>query len=176
MAQASSKSNQTNIKSKSTTTRRQEDSEKNSARSQSGKQSHKNPVPLIVAALVALALIASAITIVSTLCSDPAVESSTSSDAKDKNSSSKISIDYDEKTFEDALNQDEDTIGKIVSFKVREVHPDYVLGHNLWSGVHLNFVSPDDPGLKEGDTAIVKVTDVETSPTGSYIIYYEIIK
>lgn len=75
--------------------------------------------------------------------------------------------------FEAALNAGQDLTGKTVTFKVKSVHPDSILGHNLWAGEHLNFISDEDPGIKSGDIVTVKVTKISNS-LGSWIIHYEL--
>ena len=84
-------------------------------------------------------------------------------------------VDYTEEAFETALNAGENTIGKTVKFTVQDVKPDSACGHNLQSGVHLNFCSTKDPGANTGDELTVKVTEVNTL-LGSYLINYEIVK
>lgn len=82
-------------------------------------------------------------------------------------------VDYDSiSSFESALNDGDDVEGKTVEITVDEFVPDSAFGYNIQTGEHLNFCSLDNPGVKEGDTLIVKVTDVE-SVLGSFIIYYE---
>ena len=78
-------------------------------------------------------------------------------------------------TFESALNAGEDLTGKTVAFTVNELVPDSAFGYNIHAGEHLNFCSPNNPGVKTGDTLTVKVTEV-TSMLGSYLIGYEMIK
>jgi hypothetical protein len=83
--------------------------------------------------------------------------------------------DYpDEVTFETALNNGEDTVGKTVVFTVASVHPDSLLGFNLWSGEHLNFVSDSDPGIEEGQAVFARITKAENFGD-SWEIHYEVI-
>ena len=53
--------------------------------------------------------------------------------------------DYtDAASFENALNNGDNTVGKTVTFAVKQVNDwssDY---YNLWAGEHLNFVFPKD--------------------------------
>lgn len=77
--------------------------------------------------------------------------------------------------FEKALNNGEDLTGKTVVITVNELVPDSAFGYNIQTGEHLNFCSPDNPGIKKGDTITVKVENV-TSMLGSYIIGYEMVK
>ena len=85
-------------------------------------------------------------------------------------------VDYErEEDFEAALNAGEDLTGKTVTFTVREVHPGSVFGYNLYAGEHLNFVSSQNPGVKQGDTVTVKVTEIN-SVLGSWIISYKKVK
>ncbi|MGN0447228.1 MAG: hypothetical protein ACI4GC_01630 [Acutalibacteraceae bacterium] len=87
-----------------------------------------------------------------------------------------IKVDYEnEVTFEEALNNGEEMTNKTVTFTVNELSPNSAFGYNLQTGEHLNFCSPNNPGVKVGDTITVKVTEV-SSILGSYIISYEIIK
>lgn len=76
--------------------------------------------------------------------------------------------------FEAALNDGKDLAGKTVTFTVTTLVPDSAFGYNLQTGEHLNFCSSTHPGVKEGDTLTVKVTEIQ-SVLGSYIIYYEIV-
>lgn len=56
--------------------------------------------------------------------------------------------------------------------KVKEFHPESKLGYNIWAGEHLNFISSDNPDVKEGDSITIKVTKVEKM-LGSWIIKYK---
>jgi len=76
--------------------------------------------------------------------------------------------------FEAALNAGEDLIGKTVTFTVTTFVPNSAFGYNLQTGEHLNFCSITHPGVGEGDTITVKVTQVQ-SVLGSFIIYYEFV-
>lgn len=80
--------------------------------------------------------------------------------------------DYDTKSFEAALNKGKDLTGKTVSVDVVDLKPDGAFGYTIWAGEHLNFVSPENPNVKKGDTIVVKVTKV-ASTLGSYIITYD---
>ena len=94
---------------------------------------------------------------------------------KAKNAFKGQNVDYpDEVTFEAALNNGEDTVGKTVVFIVKSVHPDSLLGFDLWSGEHLNFVTDSDPGIKEGQAVLARITYVDDF-AGSWEIHYEII-
>lgn len=87
-----------------------------------------------------------------------------------------IKPDYENAvSFEQALNDGEDLTGKTVTVTVNELVPDSAFGYNIQAGEHLNFCSPDNPGVKAGDTITVKVTEV-TSMLGSYVIGYEMVK
>jgi hypothetical protein len=77
--------------------------------------------------------------------------------------------------FETALNAGDDLTGKTVAFTVNELVPDSAFGYNLQAGEHLNFCSSENPGVKKGDSIIVKVTKV-ASMLGSYVISYEKVK
>ena len=84
-----------------------------------------------------------------------------------------IRVDYpNESEFEEALNAGEVVDGKIVTFTVEKFVPNSAFGYNLQAGEHLNFCSPKNPNVKDGDTLTVKVVEV-TSVLGSYIISYE---
>ena len=63
----------------------------------------------------------------------------------------------------------------IVTFTVREVHPDSVFGYNLYGGEHLNFCSSKNPGIKAAETVTVKIKEVD-SIFGSWIIAYTKVK
>ena len=87
-----------------------------------------------------------------------------------------IKPDYENvAAFEKALNDGEDLTGKTVVVTVNELVPNSAFGYNIQAGEHLNFCSPDNPGVKAGETITVKVTEV-TSMLGSYIISYEMVK
>ena len=84
-------------------------------------------------------------------------------------------IDFgDANVFEEALNNGENVTNKIVSFEVTEIHPNFSLGFNLWSGQHLNFVSPSPVDVKPRDILTARITNV-TNMLGSWFINYEII-
>lgn len=80
--------------------------------------------------------------------------------------------DYTTEQAEAALNDGENIEGKTVEITVDEFIPDGTLGYTIWTGEHLNFISSENPEVKEGDTIVVKVTKVK-SALGSYIINYE---
>ena len=87
-----------------------------------------------------------------------------------------VKINYgNAKAFEKALNDGEKMEGMVVQFTVDELHPQSIVGYNLWAGEHLNFVSAEHPGIKEGDTLTVRVTEVY-SWLGSWFIYYEMVE
>jgi len=85
---------------------------------------------------------------------------------------SKTTADYSTVEAETALNDGKDLKGKTVNVKVNKIAPNSAFGYNIMAGKHLNFVSPDNPDVKKGDSIIVKVTDVK-SLLGSYIISYK---
>ena len=79
-----------------------------------------------------------------------------------------------EDDFERELNQGKNLEGCIVTFKVKEFHPNSTFGYNLWAGTHLNFVSNRHPGAGPGDILTVKTTYI-ASRVGSWIIQYELL-
>lgn len=82
-------------------------------------------------------------------------------------------VDYESaEALEEALNAGEDCEGKIAVIKVVEYNPTGALGYTIWSGEHLNFISAENPKVKEGDEIKVKITKVK-SLLGSWIINYE---
>ena len=84
-----------------------------------------------------------------------------------------VKVDFaNAKDFEAALNAGDDLTGKTVTFTIDALVPDSAFGYNLQTGEHLNFCSSSNPGVKEGDSITVKVTEVQ-SMLGSYIISYE---
>ena len=76
--------------------------------------------------------------------------------------------------FETALNNVEDTIGKIVSFEVVAVIPESQFGFNIWSGDHLNFCSEEKWNVQRGDVLTVKIRSV-SNVGDSYIIRYKML-
>lgn len=87
-----------------------------------------------------------------------------------------VTIDFaDEAVFETALNNGENLEGKVVTFTALEIHPDSVLGFNVWAGEHLNFVSQRNPDIAVGDLVTVKATTIENQ-LGSWVIHYEKIE
>lgn len=84
----------------------------------------------------------------------------------------KAKADYTTTQFETALNKGDNLEGKTVSVEVEKLVPNSALGYNIQAGKHLNFVSPDNPNVKQGDKVILKVKKVQ-STLGSYIITYE---
>lgn len=78
-------------------------------------------------------------------------------------------IDFkDEAEFEAALNRGENLIGKVVRFKVLEIHPDTDWGYDLWAGEHLNFIFPEPQDYKVGDEVTVRVDTVQKLARTSY--------
>ncbi len=97
----------------------------------------------------------------------------TSCNNNSNNNKPEIKIDYQQVTmFESDLNKGIDVKGKIVIITVDKLVPDSAFGYDIYAGEHLNFVSNEHPGVKEGDVITVKVTDY-ISMLGSYIIHYE---
>ncbi|OFI46872.1 hypothetical protein BG262_03515 [Floricoccus penangensis] len=86
--------------------------------------------------------------------------------------SSKTKYDYTESQFEDKLNAGDDLTGKTVEVRVAKLVPNSAFGYNIEAGKHLNFVSPENPNVKEGDTVVLKVDKI-TSTMGSYVITYK---
>ena len=76
--------------------------------------------------------------------------------------------------FENALNNDDDTLGKVVSFSVKDVKPDSALGYDLWAGEHLNFVGEDAKEAKKGTIMTVAVNSVQEK-MGSWVIGYDVL-
>ena len=78
-------------------------------------------------------------------------------------------IDYtDDAEFEAALNRGEYLVGKVVRFKVKEIHPDSYYGFNLWAGKHLNFIFPGRVEVDPGDEVTVKVSTVFRHDNDTY--------
>ena len=87
-----------------------------------------------------------------------------------------VHLDYgDEEAFEAALNSGDDLNGKTVSIIAQELHPESIYGYNIWAGIHLNFVSPDDPNVQVGDVLTVRITNAELVDQ-SWIISYEMVE
>jgi hypothetical protein len=80
--------------------------------------------------------------------------------------------DYTSTELEAALNNGEDVAGKFVEVDVKKFEPASAFGYNMQSGEHLNFVSSDNPGVKEGDTIVVEI-EKAASMFGSWIITYK---
>ena len=92
-----------------------------------------------------------------------------------KGTMDRIVPDYaNAESFESALNSGEDTIGKTVSFVADTIKPDSAFGFNIWAVDHLNFISVENPGVKEGDNMTVKVDEVENF-LGSWLLKYDLI-
>lgn len=79
--------------------------------------------------------------------------------------------DYTTEEFENALNNGDVVEGKTVSVKVTKMDANTAFGYNIQAGEHLNFVSAENPKVKEGDTVTLKVERV-ANLFGSYIITY----
>lgn len=84
-------------------------------------------------------------------------------------------IDYgDAESFEQALNDGKNCVGKVVQFKVDEFKTP-LAGYNLWAGKHLNFVSYRNPKCSKGDIVTVKVTKVNNLD-GKWQIWYKKVR
>ncbi|MEO1768256.1 hypothetical protein [Candidatus Enterococcus ferrettii] len=79
--------------------------------------------------------------------------------------------DYTTEQAEAALNAGEDIEGKTVSITVDKLVPNSAFGYNIQTGEHLNFVSENNPKVDNGDSLIVKVSNVK-SVAGSFVIEY----
>ncbi|MCR5528869.1 MAG: protein kinase [Saccharofermentans sp.] len=65
---------------------------------------------------------------------------------------------YSAEEYEYALNHGKDTQEEIVRFEVESFRIGNVLGYpNVWGGEHLNFVSSEDPYIREGDIVTVRI-------------------
>ena len=74
----------------------------------------------------------------------------------------------DAASFESALNNGENTVGKTVSFTVNKVNDWSTDRYNLWAGEHLNFVFPKDRTYEVGDSVTVEIKYVEKLPSKEY--------
>lgn len=84
----------------------------------------------------------------------------------------KVEADYSTEDAETALNNGDDLEGKTVEITVDKYVPDGALGYTIQTGERLNFVSSDNPKVKEGETIIVKVKKT-TSTMGSFIMTFD---
>ena len=83
-----------------------------------------------------------------------------------------VKADYTTVEAETALKAGDDIKGKTVSITVDTYVPDGPLGYTIQTGEHLNFISADNPKVKQGDQITVKVLET-TSTLGSFIMTYE---
>lgn len=74
----------------------------------------------------------------------------------------------DAESFEKALNNGEDAVGKTVTFAIKEVNNWSDDFYNLWTGEHLNFVFPKDRTYEPGETVTVEIKVVEKLPSSDY--------
>ncbi len=75
------------------------------------------------------------------------------------------------KAAEAALSKGKNLKGKTVQFKIKKFEPQSSFGYNMETGKHLNFVSPENPNAKKGDTVFLKIKKVK-SVLGSFVITY----
>lgn len=75
------------------------------------------------------------------------------------------------KDAEIALGKGKNLKGKTVQFKVKKLEPQSAFGYNMETGKHLNFVSPENPNVKKGDTVFLKIKKIK-SVLGSFVITY----
>lgn len=102
-------------------------------------------------------------------------ETQNGSSSKKETATKSIKVDYEnEVDFEKALNDGVDVTGKTVRFTADEIHPDSMVGFDIWSGEHLNFVSESDPGIKQGQIVTAKIVKF-TTQIGSWYLSYEVI-
>ncbi|MHC5227535.1 hypothetical protein ACYSNW_04560 [Enterococcus sp. LJL99] len=88
--------------------------------------------------------------------------------------SSKKEADYSVVEAEKLLNEGEDLDGKTVEITVDKLAPNSAFGYNIQTGEHLNFVSDENPNVKESEILIVKIKSVK-SVMGSFIVKYELV-
>lgn len=118
------------------------------------------------------ALILGLILIFTLGCSFDSYDFETSVSKSDSKIYAHGNIDYeDAESFEKALNDGTNLVGKVVQFVVGEVRPNSAYGYNIWAGEHLNFVSSINQNVEEGDIITVKVTNI-SNEWGSWIIEY----
>jgi hypothetical protein len=87
-------------------------------------------------------------------------------------SAKEVTPDYTTAKAEEALNNGDDLTGKTVEITVDKYVPDGSLGYTIQTGEHLNFVSSENPKVKEGDKLIVKIVKT-TSVMGSFVMTFE---
>ena len=75
------------------------------------------------------------------------------------------------KDAEADLSKGKNLKGKTVQFKIKKFEPQSSFGYNMETGKHLNFVSPENPNAKKGDTVFLKIKKVK-SVLGSFVITY----
>ena len=75
------------------------------------------------------------------------------------------------KDAEADLSKGKNLKGKTVQFKIKKFEPQSSFGYNMETGKHLNFVSPENPNAKRGDTVFLKIKKVK-SVLGSFVITY----
>lgn len=73
------------------------------------------------------------------------------------------------KDAEADLSKGKNLKGKTVQFKIKKFEPQSSFGYNMETGKHLNFVSPENPNAKKGDTVFLKIKKVK-SVLGSFVI------
>ena len=83
--------------------------------------------------------------------------------------------DYvDAGSLEAALDNGDDTSGKIASFTAEEVTLVEDFGYDLHAGTHMNFVSDKEPGIEKGDKVTVRIESV-AGVDDYYIIRYTLL-
>jgi hypothetical protein len=86
--------------------------------------------------------------------------------------SSVMEADYTTEELEVALNNGDEVVGKTVEVVVNKFEPASAFGYNMQAGEHMNFVSADNPGVKDGETIVVEI-EKAASMFGSWIITYK---
>ncbi len=77
----------------------------------------------------------------------------------------------DAKALEDALKKDENQVGSIVTFTVRDYSDNDTIGYILGAGEKLNFVSSEKPAANVGDTLRVEIKSIRVISSEYYITY-----
>ena len=82
---------------------------------------------------------------------------------------------YSAETFESDLNAGKNLEGKKVLILCKELHPDSVLGYNIYAGKHINLVSKKNPGIKEGEEVLIETKKITKILGESWKVEYELL-
>ena len=100
----------------------------------------------------------------------------TNKNRTESNNTEKTINYYNAEALESDLNAGKKCEGKVALIICKELHPDSILGYNIYAGEHINLVSDKDPGIKEGAEVLIKTKKISKILDKSWKVEYELLE